>query len=85
MENLKYIAIIFLLGFTGLNAQTTDDDGLGSEDIVVIKEYEARIADAQKINTKPTTQEVDVEKQVKDLIKGDKEKAIERKRAIWSQ
>lgn len=64
MNNLKYIALVaFTFTLSASIAQTDSESNLGSEDIIVIKEYEARIADAQKINTKPTTQEVDVEKQ----------------------
>ncbi len=61
MKKLTYI-VLLSLGFVATGF-AQDGEGLGSENIIVIKEYEARIADAQKINTKPTTQEVDVEKQ----------------------
>lgn len=65
MNKIKYIVLAMTIATTTINAQTTKE-GLGSEDIIVIKEYEARIADAQKINTNPTTQEVEIEKQKLD-------------------
>lgn len=62
MNKIKYIAIAMSIAITNINAQTKSE-GLGSENIIVIKAYEARIADAQKINTSPTTREVEIEKQ----------------------
>lgn len=64
MNKLKYITFLFVATFSVAFSQDTNDgDGLGSEDIIVIKEYEARIADAQKLENSPTTKEVEIEKQ----------------------
>jgi hypothetical protein len=64
MNKLKYITFLLLATCSVAFSQGTNEgDGLGSEDIIVIKEYEARIADAKKIVTNPTTKEVEIEKQ----------------------
>ena len=76
MKKLKYIAIITVTMFTNLYAQD-ENNGLGSENIVVIKEYEARISDAKKIVTSPTTKDVDVEKQKLNYNTPDKKMDLE--------
>jgi len=63
MKKLKYISILMLVAFINANAQDNNDDtGLGTEEIIVIKEYEARIADAKRIKEYPSTEEVEIEK-----------------------
>lgn len=57
------ILITCLIAFSSIYAQKEDEGNLGSEDIIVIKAYEARISDAKKINTYPSTKEVEIEKQ----------------------
>ncbi|MBL6875834.1 MAG: hypothetical protein ISR01_03490, partial [Chitinophagales bacterium] len=62
MSHSFKISVLFclLLG-TGMYAQ--DDSGLDTEDITVVKDYEARIADAQKINVNPGISAVELPKQ----------------------
>ncbi len=63
MKEFKKIALFTLALIVSININAQEkDENLGSEDIVVIKEYEARISDAQKINTSPSTKEVEIEK-----------------------
>ena len=61
MKILKYITLMMLLVIVNVNAQD-NNEGLGTEDIIVVKEYEARISDAKKINENPSTEEVEIEK-----------------------
>jgi len=61
MKILKYITLMMLLVIVNVDAQD-NNEGLGTEDIIVVKEYEARISDAKKINENPSTEEVEIEK-----------------------
>lgn len=72
MNKLKYITFLFVATCSVVFSQDSNDDGLGSEDIIVIKEYEARIADAKKIVINPTTKEVEIEKQKLDYDMSEK-------------
>jgi hypothetical protein len=55
---LKISLVLFLGGITVLQAQ--EGSGLDTEDITVVKDYEARIADAQKINVNPKVADVEL-------------------------
>lgn len=52
-----------LVAILSVKAQDKKETGLGTENIIVVREYEARIADAKKIQEQASTEEVDIEKQ----------------------
>lgn len=69
MNNIKYIALFLsCIALQAMAQDNTEENTLGSEDIIVIKEYEARIADAQKLEKAPNTKAVKVEKQAQKYI-----------------
>ncbi|MCB9226445.1 MAG: TonB-dependent receptor [Chitinophagales bacterium] len=57
---LIILAVSFLSG--SITFAQEEDENLGSEDIIVVKDYEARIADAKKVNVNPSIPEIEVEK-----------------------
>lgn len=62
--NIRTSLLIVCAIFATANAQ--NDGTLQSEDITVVKDYEARIADAQKINVNPSVPELNIKAPVLD-------------------
>ena len=62
MSHSFKISVLFCL-LLGASLYAQDDSGLDTEDITVVKDYEARIADAQKINVNPGISAVELPQQ----------------------
>jgi hypothetical protein len=56
----KFTFVLLLLSIAAIgSAQQQQGKGIGNEDVIVVKEYEATIQDAQKINIPPNIPEVE--------------------------
>ncbi|MCB9255824.1 MAG: TonB-dependent receptor [Chitinophagales bacterium] len=63
MKNSIKICLLFF-AFASQLSYAQEEGNLGSEDIIVVKDYEARIVDAEKIKINPNIPEIETEKLV---------------------
>jgi len=59
---IKTSIVLLLLSFYSVHAQEENEGNLGSEDIIIVKDYEARIDDAQKVLVNPSIPDIKITK-----------------------
>ncbi len=64
MKSHTTIRHFFVFALLGIAANNLLAQGVGNEEVIVVKEYEAKISDAQKINIQPNIPEIEETKPV---------------------